>query len=101
MSESELLAVLLFLCGLGDAVTTEVGLGLGYPERNPFFAPFLSTLMFLLVFVFLDWSLWDSVPEGWGCRIELLRVVLKGGLLLCALSPVLNNLLVLAGFRFV
>lgn len=95
MSESELLAVLLFLFGLGDAVTTEIGLNAGFVELNPFFFPFLSTFILLLVFLFLDWSLFDGVSAGWRGKIDFCRDALKGGLLVVALSPVLNNLIVL------
>ena len=39
--------IILFLCGLGDFLTTYIGLGLGYGESRVFGAvPFLSTVLF-------------------------------------------------------
>ena len=100
------------LCGLGDAITTLVrsvvpdrivgyaystimvnGVPqlLGQPivqslgEQNPFFIPLLSTLIFVGVFFLLDRL---RVPED-------LRELTKAGLVLVALSPVLNNIAIL------
>jgi uncharacterized membrane protein YccC len=46
--------VILFLCGLGDFLTTYIGLGLGYSETRLLGAvPFLSTVLFCVVVWFI------------------------------------------------
>ena len=44
--------LLLFLAGLGDAITTLLGLSVGFTETRPMFFPFLSTLI-LSITIFL------------------------------------------------
>ena len=73
-----------FLAGLGDALTTGGALLLGFSEHNPFFVPFLATLIFLGAARFVDWRRLE-VP-GW------FRVGVKGCLLVLAFSPVVWNL---------
>ena len=81
-----------FLAGLGDVLTTSVGLLLGFQETNPFFIPFLSTLIFLLVARFVDSKRLTS--PRW------IRTGIKGCLLIVAFSPVWSNLGVMLSMWF-
>ncbi len=75
---------IVFLCGLGDALTTAYGLDIGLVETRLLFVPFLSTLILFLGLWFLDWRKL-KVPDA-------VRATLKGGLVFVSLYPILNNL---------
>lgn len=83
--------LLLLLCGLGDALTTFVGLsvGLGFETRVLGVVPFLSTLIFSgAVWVIRLLPGYDSVKDA-VCFF----------LVLIAFSGAANNLLVLLGVQ--
>lgn len=79
--------LIVFLCGLADAVTTQIGLNLGFTERNPFSTPFLATLIYIVVFLIID-------REEMRAN-QTLKEIIKAALVLSALSPCVNNLLVI------
>lgn len=98
LRESEAVYVLLFLLGLADAATTQYGLSLGFAESRPSFFPFLATLIFFVTILLLNWSLWDSVPDGrWKKTVDVCRFLGTGLLLSVALSGALNNVFGLLG----
>ena len=78
---------IVFLCGLADAITTQIGLSLGFTELNRFYAPFLSTIIFFSVFLLIDREDFEAN--------QTLKEIVKAGLILVALSPVINNLQVM------
>jgi hypothetical protein len=103
---------LVFLFGLGDALTTwwgsiprdfrivEIPVKDGLqgvqmysvcPELNSFFVPLLSALVLCLVLVCVDRLPFCFRVDG--------KEIIRAGLCVVALSPVLNNLAVLAGIR--
>ena len=77
--------ILLFLAGLGDYLTTSYASSLGFEERNPFYVPFLATLILSGVVAF--------------CMLIKKPVVVVVGiiafLIICAWLPSINNLLVI------
>jgi hypothetical protein len=71
-----------FLFGLGDMVTTYSMLGLGFVETRVFFVPFLASGLFCVVLFGVD-------------RFNIFfKEQIRAGLLLVALSPVINNVVV-------
>lgn len=90
--KSKLVYLMVFFFGLTDAATTELGIGLGYPETRILgLAPFLATFIFFLIMLFVDWIGGDAeILEPWRVRIKTVTA-------LVVLSPVLNNLAVLIG----
>jgi hypothetical protein len=79
---------LVFLFGVGDVVTTSIGLSLGLQETRMFFVPFLSTAIFFLAIL-----LERRIPLR-GVRPDI-RELFLGCLALVALSPVINNIQVI------
>lgn len=83
--------VSVFLFELGDALTTWFCLGLGFVELNPFFVPFAASLVFSVALVAVE-----VLPVCF--RLDG-KELIRAGLCLVALSPVLNNLAVLLGVK--
>jgi hypothetical protein len=81
--------VLLFLCGLGDALTTLAGLSLGLTETRIFFFPFLATAIFTVAVRFIN-----RLPGP-----ETAKDVISTILVLMAFSGVAYNLAGLSGIR--
>lgn len=82
--------IILFLCGLGDVLTTYLGLGVGGFETRLFgVVPFLSTLIFCGAAGFIRW-----LPGQ-----ETVKDVVCFGLVLVAFSGVANNLMVISGVQ--
>jgi len=79
--------VLLFLCGLGDVVTTLAGLSLGFVETRAFFFPFLATII-------LGGCVWLI---SWLPTPETLKTPTISFLVVLAFSATANNLAVLVG----
>lgn len=78
---------LLFLCGLGDALSTSLGLSLGFVETRFFFVPFLATAI-------LAGAVWFIQFLG---GLKFVREGIQFGLVLVAFSGLANNLMVILG----
>ena len=79
--------IMVFLCGLGDALTTFIGLSVGFAESRVLFVPFLAAAVFFAVLVCVDLIPLVVRPD--------VKELVRAGLVLVALSPIINNLYML------
>jgi len=79
--------IMVFLCGLGDALTTFIGLSVGFAESRVLFVPFLAAAVFFAALVCID-----LIPLE--ARLDIKNLV-RAGVVLVAFSPIINNLYML------
>lgn len=80
---SKLAYVLLIIAGIGDAITTEIGIRKGLPETRPYANPVLSTSVLCAATYAID-KLAKKTPR-------IIPAIIKASLVILAFTPTISN----------